>query len=116
MDSLLFRTKKFEYSKYKIDHPKVKGFLRVTNMPNTILTLSKKQLETLPINFNLPIQSRFKEKKPNTGSWYATNKRCQQCQIFITGRDKIMCPCCGYHLRGSPRNKKYKAQLKAHMV
>lgn len=62
------------------------------------------------------ICSRFITKKPKTGSWYVTNKRCVHCQVFISGRDKIMCPCCGYHLRGTPRNKKYKAQLKSQIA
>lgn len=37
--SLLFRIKKFEFNRYKIEHPTVKGFLRVANLPINILNL-----------------------------------------------------------------------------
>jgi len=52
-----------------------------------------------------------------TGSFYGGRynngqKRCQVCVIFIVFSG-IWCPCCGYKLRSKPRNKKYKAQLRA---
>lgn len=60
------------------------------------------------------ICNRYKAKKPSNGAgWYTQNKRCMHCEIFIVGRDKRICPCCGYRLRGTPKNKKYKAKLKA---
>ncbi len=34
-------------------------------------------------------------------------KRCQVCHIFIDW-EGIFCPCCGYKLRVTPRNRKLK--------
>lgn len=59
MDSLLFRVKKFEFNKYKIDHPSVKGFLRVANMPNIILKIKDEKLQNLPPNVNMSINAKF---------------------------------------------------------
>jgi hypothetical protein len=56
---------------------------------------------------------RHKAQKPsNSGRYAIGQKRCQICEIFIKW-DGIWCPCCGYRLRTRPRNKKYKASLRA---
>jgi hypothetical protein len=34
------------------------------------------------------------------------------CEIFLKW-DGLWCPCCGYRLRTSPRNSKFKAELRA---
>ena len=38
-------------------------------------------------------------------------KRCQMCQIFIKWQG-FWCPCCGFKLRGKPRNSKDKNRFK----
>lgn len=55
---------------------------------------------------------RFKGKKRAAQSWYVENNRCNTCSIFIAGKDKLNCPCCGYRLRNTPRNGKYKELVK----
>ena len=47
-----------------------------------------------------------------TGRYSIGQKRCQVCQIFLKW-DGLWCPCCGYRLRSSPRNSKFKAELRA---
>ena len=54
------------------------------------------------------ICSRHKAIRPLNGQRYLIGqKRCQVCQIF-TDREGIFCPCCGYKLRATPRNRKLK--------
>jgi len=56
---------------------------------------------------------RHKAMKPvATGRYSIGQKRCQVCQIFLKW-DGLWCPCCGYRLRSSPRNSKFKAELRA---
>ena len=38
-----------------------------------------------------------------SGRYANGHKRCQQCEIFIKCNG-VRCPCCGYKLRGRPRN------------
>jgi hypothetical protein len=58
------------------------------------------------------ICSRHKAFKPKKGGQrYAIGqKRCQVCQIFIYWQNSF-CPCCGYRLRGKPRNSKFKEMM-----
>ncbi|MGB6590541.1 MAG: hypothetical protein WBE68_03440 [Candidatus Nitrosopolaris sp.] len=49
---------------------------------------------------------------PATGRYSTGQKRCQVCEIFLKW-DGLWCPCCGYRLRTSPRNSKFKAELRA---
>ncbi len=62
------------------------------------------------------ICSKYKAKSSGTGNKlgkYANGQfRCQQCEIFIKWEGRY-CPCCGVRLRTKPRNKIYKALLKA---
>ncbi len=53
MTSLLFKVKKFEFNNYKIEHPKVKGFLRVGNIPNNILKISDEKFVNMPAGMNI---------------------------------------------------------------
>ncbi|HET7391897.1 MAG TPA: hypothetical protein VFJ51_13845 [Nitrososphaeraceae archaeon] len=56
---------------------------------------------------------RHRAQKPSgSGRYTSGQKRCQICEIFIKW-DGLWCPCCGYRLRTKPRNKKYKARLRA---
>jgi hypothetical protein len=56
---------------------------------------------------------RHRAQKPSgSGRYVSGQKRCQICEIFIKW-DGLWCPCCGYRLRTKPRNKKYKARLRA---
>ena len=56
---------------------------------------------------------RHKAMKPGATGRYSTGqKRCQVCEIFLKW-DGLWCPCCGYRLRSSPRNSKFKAELRA---
>jgi predicted amidophosphoribosyltransferase len=58
------------------------------------------------------ICSRHKVIRPLNGQRYLIGqKRCQVCQIFIDWVG-IFCPCCGYKLRITPRNKKLKQTLR----
>ena len=58
------------------------------------------------------ICSRHKVISPLNGQRYLIGqKRCQVCQIFIDWVG-IFCPCCGYKLRVTPRNKKLKQTLR----
>jgi rRNA maturation endonuclease Nob1 len=51
---------------------------------------------------------RHKAIRPLNGQRYLIGqKRCQVCQIFIDW-EGIFCPCCGYKLRVTPRNRKLK--------
>lgn len=59
IDSLLFRIKKFEYNKYKIEHPIVKGFLRVANMPTNIFKIKDEALVRIPNNMNIPTNAKY---------------------------------------------------------
>lgn len=55
---------------------------------------------------------QYKAKKPSGIGRYASGqKRCQICELFIHW-DGLWCPCCGYRLRGNPRNITYKDKLK----
>ena len=59
------------------------------------------------------ICSRHKAIRPSTGQrYFIGQKRCQVCQIFINWRGTF-CPCCGYKLRVTPRNKKFKQILRS---
>ena len=54
------------------------------------------------------IRSRHKAIRPKTGQPYLIDqKRCQVCQIFIEW-EGIFCPYCGYKLRVTARNRKFK--------
>ncbi|HJU59978.1 MAG TPA: hypothetical protein VJ583_09515 [Nitrososphaeraceae archaeon] len=54
---------------------------------------------------------RHKAIKPKSGQRYTIGqKRCQVCQIFIYWQGP-WCPCCGYRLRGKPRNSKFKEMM-----
>jgi len=56
---------------------------------------------------------RHKAMEPvGTGHYYIGQKRCQVCELFIKW-DGFWCPCCGYRLRTRPRNKKFKAGMRA---
>lgn len=62
------------------------------------------------------ICTRHKPKGSIIGGRYSKgNKRCQICDIFIQW-EGLRCPCCGVQLRGSPRNKKYKAKFRESKV
>lgn len=55
---------------------------------------------------------RHKAQKPvGLGRYAAGQKRCQVCEIFLNWIG-LWCPCCGYRLRGTPRNFKYKNRLR----
>jgi len=55
----------------------------------------------------------YKAIKPTgTGRYEIGQKRCQICEMFMNW-EGIWCPCCGYRLRGKPRNATYKAKLRA---
>ena len=55
---------------------------------------------------------RHKAQKPvGSGRYAAGQKRCQVCEIFLNWIG-LWCPCCGYRLRGTPRNFKYKNRLR----
>ena len=57
------------------------------------------------------ICSRHRAIKPTRGQRYTIGqKRCQVCQIFINWQG-FYCPCCGYKLRGKPRNSKFKEMM-----
>jgi hypothetical protein len=59
---------------------------------------------------------RHKATKPNGAGRYASGqKRCQVCEIFINWDANNFCPCCGYRLRGRPRNLKYKEKLRSQL-
>ena len=59
------------------------------------------------------ICTRYKAQKPvGTGRYASGQRRCQICEIFIKW-EGLWCPCCGYRLRTTPRNLKYKAKLRA---
>ncbi len=59
---------------------------------------------------------RHKAAKPVGAGRYASGqKRCQICEIFMSWEANF-CPCCGYRLRGKPRNLKYKTKLRANQV
>ena len=49
------------------------------------------------------------------GRYRNGQKRCQVCDIFIDW-DGLWCPCCGYKLRGKPRNLKYKRKFQESQV
>lgn len=59
------------------------------------------------------ICKRYKGTKGPSGTWYTLNRRCNHCAVFIKGREKIDCPCCGYRMRSGPRSKKYKEAMRA---
>ncbi len=55
---------------------------------------------------------QYKAKKPvGIGRYASGQKRCQICELFMHW-DGLWCPCCGYRLRGHPRNVTYKEKLK----
>ena len=57
------------------------------------------------------ICSRHRAIKPTSGQRYTIGqKRCQVCQMFINWQG-FYCPCCGYKLRGKPRNSKFKEMM-----
>lgn len=60
---------------------------------------------------------RYKAKKPagKEGRYASGQMRCQVCEIFIQW-EGLWCPCCSYRLRGTPRNKKYKEQLRETVI
>ena len=54
---------------------------------------------------------RYRASKPVNASRYASGqKRCNSCEIFIHW-DGLMCPCCKYRLRQSPRSGKAKEKI-----
>ena len=56
--------------------------------------------------------TQYKAKKPvGIGRYASGQKRCQVCELFIHWSG-LWCPCCGYRLRGNPRNVTYKEKLK----
>jgi len=63
------------------------------------------------------ICERHKAQKPtgNSGRYATGQKRCQICEIFIDW-EGLWCPCCGYRLRGKPRNLRYKSKLREQEV
>lgn len=44
LNDKLFRIRKFQYSTYEIDHPQVKGTLRIANIPTNILEVPETML------------------------------------------------------------------------
>ena len=62
------------------------------------------------------ICKHYRAIKPSIGSRYGAGQfRCQICEIYITEdgvSDGRYCKCCHYRVRGKPRNKKYKEQLR----
>ena len=57
---------------------------------------------------------RHKAVKPTGAGRYASGqKRCQICEIFLNWDAGHFCPCCGYRLRGKPRNLKYKEKFRS---
>lgn len=58
------------------------------------------------------IHNKYKRTRRVGGSNYSHGvKRCTTCEVFIKWSG-ILCPCCGYKLRISPRSKHSKAKLK----
>ncbi len=58
------------------------------------------------------IHNRYKRTRRVGKSNYSDKiKRCTTCEVFIEWSG-IMCPCCGFKLRISPRSKHYKAKLR----
>ncbi len=61
---------------------------------------------------------KYTAKKPITGSRYGSGqKRCQMCEVYITikgtkNEQGLFCKCCNYRVRGKPRNKFYKENLR----
>ena len=61
---------------------------------------------------------KYVAKKPTTGTRYGSGqKRCQICEIYITikgtkNEQGLFCKCCNYRVRGKPRNKFYKENLR----
>ena len=61
---------------------------------------------------------KYVAKKPTTGTRYGSGqKRCQICEIYITikgtkNEQGLFCKCCHYRVRGKPRNKFYKENLR----
>ncbi|WP_316506072.1 hypothetical protein [Nitrosopumilus sp.] len=54
---------------------------------------------------------RYKAKKPGMhGRYNAGQKRCSQCEIFISWDGKY-CPCCGYVLRTKPKGTQTRHRL-----
>jgi hypothetical protein len=51
------------------------------------------------------------QKHGNEGRYEKGQKRCQTCGIFLNWEGNF-CPCCGYRLRGKPRNTKYKDKMR----
>ena len=69
----------------------------------------KSQVNKLPKCKDICI--KYKATKTRGGSRYANGqKRCQVCEIFIRW-DGMWCPCCGYRLRTTPRNKALKEKF-----
>ena len=55
---------------------------------------------------------RYKARKGQGSTRYANGqKRCQICEIFIEW-EGLWCPCCGYRLRTTPRNRAYKEKFR----
>ena len=58
------------------------------------------------------IHNKYKHTRKVGSSNYSNGvKRCTTCEVFIVWTG-ITCPCCGYKLRTSPRNKLAKAKLR----
>jgi hypothetical protein len=61
---------------------------------------------------------KYTAKKPITGSRYGSGqKRCQMCEVYITikgtkNEQGLFCKCCNYRVRGKPRNKFCKENLR----
>ena len=57
------------------------------------------------------ICNQYKVKKPSfEGRYIAGQKRCTQCEIFLSFDGKL-CPCCHGRLRSKPRALKYKQKM-----
>lgn len=55
---------------------------------------------------------KYKADKPvGIGRYASGQRRCQICEIYMHWNG-LWCPCCGYRLRGHPRNVTYKEKLK----
>jgi hypothetical protein len=58
------------------------------------------------------IHNKYKRTRRVGNSNYSDKiKRCTTCEVFLEWSG-LLCPCCGYKLRTSPRSKNYKAKLK----
>lgn len=64
---------------------------------------------------NICKQYQAKGRAPNLGRYAHGQKRCQCCDVYLI-YEGIFCPCCRGRLRTKPRNKVYKAKLRAKLL